>query len=208
MVVDEHPLIGAGVMHALRGERNIALCATVHSAEAAIGVVGDLRPDLVVSELAFTGGCGLELLRKIASRHPAMPVLICTSLDESVYAERALRAGAKGLIMKTAPIGEYLAAVGRVLGGGVYLSESMTTRLLLRDCAVSEARKTGLAALSDREIEVLDLVGRGLSTRSIAEKLFLSVKTIETHKLRLRAKLGASGSAELIRIAVGLALQR
>jgi DNA-binding NarL/FixJ family response regulator len=166
--------------------------------------VRDLRPDVAVVDISLHGSDGLELTKSIRAERPDLPVLIVSMHDEALYAERALHAGASGYIMKQEVSTQIVSALRTVLEGGTYLSDEMRERLALAGPAnQANARpQTGVEALTDRELEVFSLIGHGVSTRSIAEQLHLSVKTVETHRAHIKTKLQVDTAPELVRRAV------
>ena len=197
-LVDDHPILRKGIADLLGAEFEI--CGEAEKAEDALPAIGALKPDLVIIDLSLRGKGGLELLKDLQVRHPALPSLVLSMHDETLFAERALRAGARGYLMKEEAVDELKAAIARVLGGGVYLSPAMSDRVL-RACrgAEKDAPASPMARLSDREFEVFEMVGRGMAMREIARTLHLSVKTVETHRAHIKEKLGIPTALELIR---------
>jgi DNA-binding NarL/FixJ family response regulator len=165
--------------------------------------IKELEPDIVIVDLSLKETSGVELIKDLKAQYANLPVLALSMHDESLYAERALRAGAKGYIMKQEATGEVISAIRKVLAGQIYASERMTAKMVRR--LVGGAPEVGTSAierLSDRELEVFLLIGQGYGTRQIAEKLFLSVKTIETYRAHIKEKLNLSDSAELLQYAI------
>jgi DNA-binding NarL/FixJ family response regulator len=204
-LVDDHPIIQQALADMLNHESDLDVCGTTKNARTALDQIEKLRPDLVILDLVLQGANGIELLKDIRVRYPRQLVLMLSMHDESVYAFRALRAGAAGYIMKAEATEKLLSAVRLVLDGGVYLSERMQKRVLGR-MIVNQAEDSPqpLDQLSDRELEVLRLLGQALSTRQIASELHLSVKTIESHRAHLKQKLNLKTGAELIQYAIRL----
>lgn len=204
-LVDDHPIVQQALADMLNHEVNLEVCGTTTSARRALEQIEKLQPDLVILDLVLQGANGIELLKDIRVRYPKQLVLMLSMHDESVYAFRALRAGAAGYIMKAEATEKLLVAVRQVLEGGVYLSEKMQKRVLDRmgTSKVPESFQP-LDRLSDRELEVLRLLGQALSTRQIANELHLSVKTIESHRAHLKQKLNLKTGAELIQYALRL----
>ena len=163
-----------------------------------------LSPDLVIVDVTLRGINGIELIKNIKSRWPALPMLVLSMHDESLYAERALRAGARGYVMKQAATEHLVMAIRRVLNGNIYVSEVMSARMMQRvlEGRPSSDNRSAVDLLSDRELEVLQLIGQGHGTRQIAEELHLSIKTIESHRAHIKEKLNISTAPEMVRFAV------
>ena len=209
LVVDDHPVVRKGIVQLIEGESDLQVCAEADSAAATLEALDSPLPDLVIVDLTLAGASGLGLIKDIKARHPDLPILVLSMHDESLYAERALRAGAAGYVMKQEATEHIVEAIRQVLGGQVYLSDRMAARLLHRVVGRTgtESRPSPIEALTDRELEVFQLVGQGLSTRQIAEQLFLSVKTVETHLEHIKTKLGLESGRELVRQAVRWSLE-
>jgi DNA-binding NarL/FixJ family response regulator len=208
MLVDDHPLVRRGLTQLINGEDDLFVCAEASCGEDALANVDDVNPDLVVVDIALKGINGIELIKRMRSRLPDVKMLVSSMHDESLYAERALRAGARGYINKEEAPENVIEAIRQVLSGRVFLSSTMKDRLLSVMIDGGEPKEQSLVeALSDRELEVFTLIGRGLTTREIAHRLHLSVKTIETHRERVRSKLNISNSSELMRHAVQWVLE-
>lgn len=198
LVVDDHPVARLGLVQLLRSEADLRVCAEAADARTAYHALSKHRPGLVVLDIALRDGGGIELIRRLRAGNGDVPLLVVTSHHEAVFAERALRAGATGFVSKRAEVAELLTAVRRVLDGDVYVSEALSGRLLNR-IVHGNRRRSGVESLSDRELEVFELIGRGRTTREIADRLHLSVKTIETYRENTKVKLDLRSSVELIR---------
>lgn len=202
-VVDDHPVVRSGLADVINQETDMMVCGEAESAEDALREMREAAPDLAIIDLSLRGTSGLELIKSLKARDPELPVLVLSMHDESVFAERALHAGALGYIMKDAMMGQIQTAIRQVLAGKVFLSAPMTEQVVR-----GASRKRGapggspLDRLSDREIEVFELIGRGLGTSEIARKLHLSVKTIDTHRGNIRDKLGLKDPAQIVHHAV------
>ncbi len=208
MLIDDHPLVRRGLTQLINGEEDLCVCAEASSGEDALASVDAVNPDLVVVDIALKGINGIELIKRMRSRLPDVKMLVSSMHDESLYAERALRAGARGYINKEEAPENVIEAIRQVLAGGVFLSSPMKDRLLTVMIDGGEQSEQSLVeTLSDRELEVFTLIGRGLTTREIANRLHLSVKTIETHRERVRSKLNIGNSSELMRHAVQWVLE-
>jgi DNA-binding NarL/FixJ family response regulator len=203
VVVDDHPLMRKGLVMSLEADSDLEVCGQASNAEDAIGVVESQNPDLVLVDISLPGMSGLELIKQIHAIRPNMKTLVVSRHDESLYAERAIRAGAKGYIMKLEAPDVMVKAVRKVMNGGIYVSDEINERLLLGMASGHEMlAESPLEVLSDRELEVFELTGRGFGTRDIAEKLHLSVKTVESYRARIKIKLNLSSAAELMQHAV------
>lgn len=203
LLVDDHRTLLTGYRLMLDTEPDLAVCDTATSVPEALAAVEHERPDLVVTDLTMPGRGGLDLIKDLIALHPELRILVCSMHDESLYAERALRAGAKGYLMKDADGPTFLAAVRRVLNGQVYMSEKLSARVL---DAFAGAHPRGshspLEKLSDREFEVFRLFGEGKTAKEIAGQLNLSPKTVSVHRDHIKEKLEFTTSAEMIRQAV------
>jgi DNA-binding NarL/FixJ family response regulator len=202
-LVDDHPVIRKGLAELINQRQDLAVCGAASTPEEALQQVPRLKPDLVVVDLALQDSSGLDLLRILNTRHPDLPVMILSMHDEGLYAKRALRAGAKGYIMKREAIDELIAAIHQVLAGRIYLSPKMSDRML-RHLAQDEkaACDSPVDVLSDRELEVFELLGAGHGAKEIARRLHLSVSTIETYQGRLKEKLQLRDATELFQHAL------
>lgn len=206
LIVDDHPVVRLGIRQAISADPRLTVSGEAASSDEALEALRHLRIDLVIVDLSLKSGAGLSLIRTLRDVSPDLPVLVLSMHDEVLFAERAIKAGARGYIMKQEAIDGLVGAIHRVLSGAIYLSESMSQRLLervSRDVRPSSTRPTrgDLELLSNRELEVLELIGRGFNTSEIAERLNVSVKTVETYKANLKTKLNLKDSSELIRYA-------
>jgi len=203
LIVDDHPIVRMGLVRLLEHEPGLEVCGLAEDAPTALNALSSARPDVVVLDISLPGKSGLELIKDIKARRPGLPVLVLSIHDETLYAERVLRAGASGFIMKDEAAQEVAEAIRRVAAGEIYLSKRMVNRALLTALrGETSAPGTPLERLSDRELEVFELMGTGMSTRQVAERLHLSVKTVETHRSRIKRKLGLSSATDLLRHAV------
>jgi DNA-binding NarL/FixJ family response regulator len=201
LVVDDHPIVRLGIRQMISTEPDLDICGEADSVEAALRLAGTLKPDLALVDLSLADGTALALIRELRERAPGMEVLVLSMHDETLYAERVLRAGARGYIMKQTAIDGLVSAIHQVASGGVYVSPRMTQSVLerLRDAATRPAGL--LSTLTDRELEVFDLIGHGKSTAAIARELAVSVKTIETYRANIKTKLKLKGASDLLRLA-------
>jgi DNA-binding NarL/FixJ family response regulator len=209
MLVDDHPIVRQGLANLIDAEDDLMVCAQVEDAASAMQSLGDARPDIVLVDISLKDrSSGLELVKEIRGRFANMPMLVLSMHDELLYAERALRAGAKGYVMKQEATEKVMDAIRRVLSGELYVSEKMAARLMNQAVnAKAPAEENPLARLSDRELEVFTMIGHGLGTRDIANKLLLSVKTVEAHREHIKEKLNLKSGTELMRVAVQYTLQ-
>jgi DNA-binding NarL/FixJ family response regulator len=203
LVVDDHPIVRQGLTQLINREGDLRVCGEADCTAGALQAIEALRPDVVVADLSLQGPDGLELLKNLRGKDRAVPVVILSMHDESLYAERALRAGARAYLMKQEATETVLIAIRRVLAGEIYLSDRMASRLLrqfVRSHTSGSASPVDL--LSDRELEVFGLIGRGRGTRQIAEELHLSIKTVESYRAHIKDKLEIGTASELVRHAV------
>lgn len=192
-----------GYASLIEREPDLEVAGEAGSAAETLAALGSIQPDLIVLDISLRGQNGLELTKQLALHHPRIPVLIVSIHEESLYAERALAAGARGYIMKTAADRTLIEAIRRILSGGYYFSEEMNARFFSRLTGrlVPEAPDP-LTRLSDRELEIFELLGRGRTTGEIADGLSISPKTVETHRARIREKLGIASGHELLLYAI------
>lgn len=203
LIVDDHPLLRRGVGQLINNEKDMTVCGEAEDAHKALTAIQDYKPDIAVIDVSLGGTSGIELLKNIKVRWPKLLVLVLSMHDEAVYAQRALRAGAAGYIMKQEATERVLVAIRKILNGEVYLSERLGNRML-NTLVGGRASLSGspIEELSDRELEVFGLIGQGHGTRPIAEKLHLSVKTIESHRAHIKEKLGLKNATELVHHAI------
>ncbi len=202
-VVDDHPIVRQGLSLMINQEPDLAVCGEAEEAHHALQEIAASNPDIVVIDISLNGPDGLDLLKMLRLRAPNLPVLILSMHDESVYAERALRAGANGYIMKQEATDKVLVALRRILNREIYVSDRIANKML-RHYVRGADSKTNLpvAELSDRELEVFRLIGDGHGTRQIAEQLHLSVKTVESYQAHIKDKLSLRSARELVQHAI------
>jgi DNA-binding NarL/FixJ family response regulator len=201
-LVDDHPIVRQGLALLIDREPDLMVCGEADGATSALQAIREAAPDFVVLDISLDGPDGLELLKTLRVRYPTLPVLVLSMHDEAVYAERALRAGANGYIMKQEATDRVLTAIRHILGGDVYLSDRLTKRMLQQFVNGSVSPRDPLAKLSDRELEVYRLIGAGHSTRQIADELHVSTKTIESYQAHIKEKLALRNARELVQHAV------
>ncbi len=203
LIVDDHPMMRQGLAQLIGAEPDLVVCGEAEDAGGALDAIGALNPDLVLADISLPGKNGLELIKDFQAMQPGLPVLVISMHDESLYAERVLRAGGRGYIMKQEGGKKLMQAIRQVLEGKIYVSDKMSAEIL----ETFSGRRTGgesspVEKLTDREFEVFQLIGQGQGTREIAEKLHLSVKTVDVHRANIKAKLKLQTASELIRFAV------
>jgi DNA-binding NarL/FixJ family response regulator len=187
----------------IAAEKDLAVCGEADSAPAALEAMRRLKPDLAMLDISLQGTNGIELVKLMRAEQPRLPILMLSMHDESLYALRALRAGARGYVMKGEAMTHVLAALRKVLSGDIYVSPRFSERLVFKAIQSLEGGMgSPVDKLSDRELEVLQLLGRGFGTREIANELHLSVKTIETHRAHIKEKLGFKDAGEMVRFAI------
>ena len=201
-VVDDHPVIRWGYISLINQEPDLEVCGEADTAFEALEKIPEASPDLAIVDISLAGMNGIELTKQLQVLHPDLPVLIVSMHDEVLYGDRALRAGARGYIMKREVRTKIVEAIRRLLSGGTYLSDQMSTRLLNQYQGGRFDERSPLERLSDRELEVFELYGRGSSTREIAEALFISRKTVESHRNRIKDKLGLESTSQFVQHAV------
>jgi DNA-binding NarL/FixJ family response regulator len=200
LIVDDHPIVRLGIRQMIAFEPDLTVCGEADSAGSALGLLAS-KPDLAIVDLSLREGSGLELIRSLREAAPEMRILVLSMHDEALFAERALRAGAHGYMMKQEAIDNLVHAIQEVLAGRLFVSRRMSQHLLARLGQHPSAGGTQLGSLTDRELEVFELIGRGLSTAAIAERLDVSIKTIETYRSNIKTKLELKDATELIRFA-------
>ncbi len=203
LLVDDHPLLREGLAQRLTLESDLRICGQAGDGAAAIEVAGRTRPDLMIVDISLPGRDGIDLLKELKTRFPRLPVLIFSMHDETLYAERALHAGARGYVMKSEPPEQLIHAIRRVLAGEIALSPEMISRLLNRAVGIQATKAlSAVELLTDRELEIFRLIGEGRQRQRIAAELHLSVKTVEAHRANIRRKLGLENAAELLQHAI------
>jgi len=202
-IVDDHPIVRRGLAELISQEEDLAVCGQAEDAHQAIKGIKTLKPDIVIVDISLKDRSGIELIKDIKAQQADLPVLTLSVHDESLYAERALRAGARGYIMKAEATEKVITAIRTVLSGQVYVSNGMAARIVSKFAgSTSRVGAPVIDRLSDRELEVFCLIGQGYGTRQIAEQLHLSVKTIETYRAHIKDKLGLASADELLRHAI------
>ncbi|UCG47941.1 MAG: response regulator transcription factor [Phycisphaerales bacterium] len=203
-IVDDHPIVRDGLTTIINHEKNLVVCGEADEPQDALKAISELKPDVVVVDITLKNSNGIELTKILKARYSALPVIVLSIHDESIYAERALRAGASGYLMKEVASENIVIAIRTVLSGEIYVSNKLGKHLLRKMAAAGKA-DTIIAptdSLSDRELEVLRLTGRGYKPSKIAQSMHLSVKTVETYRARIKEKLNLANADELLRYAI------
>jgi DNA-binding NarL/FixJ family response regulator len=205
LIVDDHSVLREGLAMVINEQPDLLVCGEAADAPHALQAIGMVAPDVVIVDLSLVGGSGLELIKDIKALHPDLPTLALSMHDETLYAERVLRAGGRGYVMKRASTDELLAALRKVLSGGVYLSERMAALVVgqtFGDRVAPLVTRMSLESLSDRELEVFQLLGEGRSTQEIARQLGLSMKTVSCYRQNIKNKLHLKDATELVQHAI------
>jgi DNA-binding NarL/FixJ family response regulator len=209
LIVDDHPAVREALASRIGRQPDLEVCGEAADMAEALRLVADTQPDLAVVDISLKSGTGIDLIKRIKDRNNSILMLVWSMHSESLYAERALRAGALGYINKDQATDKIIEAIRRVLEGKVYLSDAMAEKMLHRAVGGGrkEATRSPLDALADRELEVFRLIGQGVKTAEIAERLHLSVKTVETYRDRIRQKLDLSDGTQLAHFATQWVLE-
>ena len=202
LIVDDHPLLRDGLIKVINQQAGLAVCGEAADARAGLAAVAKCRPDVAIVDLSLEEGNGLDLIKDIHALEPKLPILVLSMHPENLYAERAVRAGARGYVMKHEPVAQVIAALRKVLAGGMALSDNILCRLLgATESGPAQAEESPAKRLSDRELEVFRMLGQGQGTRQIAQKLSLAVSTIESYRASIKQKLGVERATELVALA-------
>jgi DNA-binding NarL/FixJ family response regulator len=203
LLVDDHPIFRHGLTELLDRQVDLVVCGHADSAPTALEQMRQLKPDLAILDITLRGTDGIELVKLMKAEVPHLPILVLSMHDESLYALRALKAGALGYVMKADGVQPVLDAIYRALQGKLFVSKRLGEKLIFKAIHTSESDSPSpVGRLSDRELEVLAMLGRGHSTRSIAKEINLSVKTVETHRAHIKEKLGFADANEMVRFAI------
>ena len=203
LIVDDHPIVRDGLITIINHEKDLAVCGEADEPQEALKAISELRPDVVIVDITLKNSDGIELTKSLKARYPTLPVIVLSIHDELTYAERALRAGARGYLMKEVVSDKITAAIRTVLTGEIYVSNTMAKKML-RKLAGGKA-DTIIAPtdnLSDRELEIFRLIGQGYKPSKIAQSMHLSIKTVETYRSRIKEKLNLADADELLRYAI------
>jgi DNA-binding NarL/FixJ family response regulator len=202
-LVDDHPLVREWLSQLIQREGDLAVCGEAEDTQEALEKIEETKPDIVVADISLKSTHGLELVKDLQARLPSLPVLVLSMHDESLYTERVLRAGAKGYITKQEATKKILQAIRQVLSGQIYLSEKMATRMVHKMVqGRTDSQKSPIERLTDRELEVFQLIGQGQGTRRIAADLHLGIKTVESYRARIKDKLKLEDGTQLLQHAI------
>ena len=198
LLVDDHAVVRFGIAQLINRQADMMVCGEEEDASRALGSITSLKPNLVIADISLRDSSGLELMRNIKAQYPSLPVLVVSAHDESIYAEIAFRAGALGYLMKEEALDKVIMAIRRVLSGAIYVSDSLAAKMLQQQIrGQTNINESPVKSLSDRELEVFQLIGQWKTTREIADELHLSVKTIEYYREQIKRKLSLKNAAEL-----------
>jgi len=201
-IVDDHPMMRQGLAQLIHNEPDLQVCGEAEEVPAAVEQIEKLHPDLAIVDISLRSSSGLDLIKDLKARQPELPVLVISMHDESLYAERVLRAGGRGYVMKQEGGRKIMEAIRQVLSGQTYVSTALASQILNAFAGRGKTSASPVETLSDREFQVFQLIGGGCSTKEIAGKLHVSVKTVEVHRVNIKQKLHVATAPELIRHAV------
>jgi len=205
LIVDNHPIVREGLRRIIEREGDLLVCAEADSVRGARTAIKESNPHMLIADVSLNQGDGIKLVRDVRAHNPLLPILVLSIHDEAIYAERMLSVGANGYMTKQATSEQILQALRRVLDGGIYVSDAVATHMIRGAFGGMRRRpENPLDRLSNRELQVLQMVGMGLSTRETAHSLNLSIKTIESHRQRIRSKLNLRSGTQLVRFAINL----
>lgn len=203
LIVDDHPIVRQGLRRLMENEDDLTVCGEAETARDARIAIKELNPDAVIVDISLKQGDGIELVRDVRAHHATLPLLVLSMHDEAIYAERMLSAGANGYIMKQAASEQFLVSLRRVMDGGIYVSETVGSNMIQKFASGGTYVSTNpIDRLSNRELQILHMIGKGMSTRETAKALNLSIKTIESHRQRIKRKLNLHTGAQLVQYAV------
>jgi DNA-binding NarL/FixJ family response regulator len=205
VIVDDHPLVRERLAELINREEDLEVCGEAEERHSAIELIESVRPEMAIVDLTLKYSLGFELIKDMQVRTPEVRILVVSMQDELIYAERCLRAGADGYITKQQASRNIMKAIRKVLGGGVYVSDEVSARMIAQQAGRPSSKifqSSLVSQLADRELQVFELVGKGHSTRQISEMLMLDVKTIETYRARIKEKLGLKDASELLQRAI------
>ena len=203
LIIDSHPIVREGLRRVIENEDDLVICAEADTARDARNAIKECNPDAIIADIGLIQGDGIELVRDVRAHYAHLPILVLSSHDETIYAERMLSVGANGYIMKQATSEQILLSLRRVLDGDIYVSEGVGVNMIRKSAARGALMSSNpIDRLTDRELQILHLVGKGMSTRDTARLLNLSIKTIESHRHRIKYKLNLTTGSQLVRYAI------
>jgi len=201
LILDDHPILRRGIADFINTESDMTVCGEAEDSNQVLTMMASVKPDLVIADISLNGSSGIEFLKTFKVEYPDIPTLVLSMHDELLYAERVLREGARGYVMKQEAVEKIVTAIRKILEGQIYLSDRMMERILEKKY-MGQANLSPMESLSDRELEVFRLIGEGITTVAIAKQLHRSVKTIETYRARIKVKFNLKNNMELIRLAM------
>ena len=203
LIVDDHPIVRQGLRRIMENEEDLSVCGEAETARDARTAIKDLTPDVMIADISLKQSDGIELVRDVRAHYPQLPILVLSMHDETIYAERMLSAGANGYIMKQAASEQFLVSLRRVLDGGIYVSEAVGNNMIQKFASGGAyVSANPIDRLSNRELQILHMIGKGMSTRETALSLNLSIKTVESHRQRIKRKLNLQTGTQLVQYAV------
>ena len=203
LIVDDHPIVRQGLRRVMENEDDLTVCGEAETARDARNAIKELNPDVIVADISLKQGDGIELVRDVRAHYPTLPILVLSMHDETIYAERMLSAGANGYIMKQAASDQFLISLRRVLDGNIYVSEAVGNNMIQKFATgASYTSANPIDRLSNRELQILHMIGKGMSTREAAVSLNLSIKTVESHRHRIKYKLNLTTGTQLVQFAI------
>jgi DNA-binding NarL/FixJ family response regulator len=205
LLIDDHPMIRRGLAGLINEDTDLMVCGEAGNSREALEMIAEVEPHLAIVDISMEEWNGIELIKEVQARHPHLRVLVLSMHEEEIYAERALRAGASGYVMKAQAAGTVMEAIRRVLAGKIYISERVNNQLLHRVAMhprLAASSASPVERLSERELQIFRLLGDGIRVREIATQLYISIKTVESHRVNIRRKLGLLNSAQLLRYAI------
>ena len=203
LIVDDHPIVRQGLRRIMENEEDFVVCGEAETARDARTAIKELNPDVMIVDISLKQGDGIELVRDVRAHHPQLPILVLSMHDETIYAERMLSAGANGYIMKHAASEQFLIVAAARLDGGIYVSEAVGNNMIQKFAAGGAYISANpIDRLSNRELQILHMIGKGMSTRETAQSLNLSIKTVESHRQRIKRKFNLQTGTQLVQYAV------
>lgn len=203
LIADDHPIVRQGLRYVLENEGDFSVCGETETVSETRAAINKLHPDVLITDISLKQADGIDLVRNVRAHHPLLPILVLSAQDETIYAERLLTVGANGYIMKQASSEQFLVSIRRVLDGNIYVSEAIGAHMIHKYTAgTAYVSSDPVDLLSNRELQILHMIGKGMGTREIAQSLNLSIKTIESHRQRIKRKLNISSGSQLVRFAV------
>lgn len=202
LIIDDHPIVCEGLTKSFEQEKNLSVCGVAEDGITALASIEKLKPDVLVVDLSLKGTDGLDLIKNIRDQKYTMPILVLSMYNESIYAERVIRAGAQGYVMKKDSIDVVIAGINEIMAGKLFLKENLKNNIMQKFFDLKDQKSSPLDNFSDRELEVYKYIGQGFSGRNIADKLLISMKTVDSYRLKIKQKLNLKNSTELLQSAI------